>query len=63
MEAIAAALADELGARGWQVRKIEADPLSAQMMVIDPVTEESCEGDVLKEAFITRRRSQSTVRC
>lgn len=51
MEAIAAALADGLVARGWQVRKIEADPLSARMMVIDPVTQESCEVDVLKEAF------------
>ena len=51
MEAIAAALADGLAARGWQVRKIEADPLSARMMVIDPVTEECCEVDVLKESF------------
>ena len=51
MEAIAAALADQLAARGWQVRKIEADPLSARMMVIDPVTDESCEVDVLREAF------------
>jgi hypothetical protein len=51
MEAIAAAVADGLGSRGWQVRKIEADPLSARMMVIDPVTEECCEVDVLKEAF------------
>ncbi len=48
---IAAALADELSARGWQVRKIEADPLSARMMVSDRATEESCEVDVLKEAF------------
>lgn len=51
METIAAALADGLAARGWQVRKIEADPLSARMIVIDPVTEERCEVDVLKEAF------------
>jgi Nucleotidyl transferase AbiEii toxin, Type IV TA system len=51
MEAIAAALADELSVRGWQVRKIEADPLSARMMIIDPVTGESCEVDMLKEAF------------
>jgi hypothetical protein len=29
METIAAALAEELGARGWRVGKIEADPLSA----------------------------------
>jgi len=51
MEAISAALADQLGARGWQVTKIEADPLSARMMVIAPSTKESCEVDVLKEAF------------
>lgn len=51
MEAIAAGLGDALAARGWQVRKIEADPLSARMMVVDPVTEESCEVDVRKEAF------------
>ncbi len=51
METIAAALADELRARGWLVRKIEADPLSARMMVIDRATGEPCEVDVLKEAF------------
>lgn len=51
MEAIAATLADQLGARGWQVRKIEADPLSARMIIIDPATDEPCEVDVLKESF------------
>ena len=51
MEAIAAALGTALAARGWQVRKIEADPLSARMMVVDPATKESCEVDVMKEAF------------
>lgn len=40
-----------LAARGWQVRVIAVDPLSARLMVVDPDTAEECEVDVLKEHF------------
>jgi hypothetical protein len=50
-----ASLADHLTAglteRGWQVRVIGVDPISARFMVIDPGTGEECEVDILKEGF------------
>lgn len=50
-----ASLADRLVAglteRGWQVRAIGVDPISARFMVIDPGTGEDCEVDILKEGF------------
>jgi hypothetical protein len=50
-----ASLADDLIAglteRGWQVRVIGVDPISARFMVTDPETREDCEVDVLKEGF------------
>jgi hypothetical protein len=58
MENIVASLAAGLNDRGWQVRKIETDPLSARLMVTDCVTGEACEVDVLKEAF--QRRPETT---
>jgi hypothetical protein len=51
MEAIVSALVEDLSARGWQVRKIETDPISARLIITDPATAEACEVDVLKEAF------------
>jgi hypothetical protein len=48
-------LADHLVAgligRGWQVRVIGVDPISARFMVTDPGTSEDCEVDILKEGF------------
>jgi hypothetical protein len=48
-------LADQLIAglkeRGWQVRVIGIDPISARFMVTDPGTSEDCEVDILKEGF------------
>jgi hypothetical protein len=48
-------LADHLVAglteRGWQVRVIGVDPISARFMVTDPGTGEECEVDILKEGF------------
>jgi hypothetical protein len=50
-----ASLADHLIAglteRGWQVRPIGVDPISARFMVTDPGTGEDCEVDILKEGF------------
>ncbi|PNE42670.1 nucleotidyl transferase AbiEii/AbiGii toxin family protein [Streptomyces noursei] len=37
--------------RGWHVREIGSDPLSARLIVADPRTGDECEVDVLKEAF------------
>lgn len=50
-----ATLADQLigglTERGWQVRAIGVDPISARFMVTDQETGEECEVDVLKEGF------------
>jgi hypothetical protein len=50
-----ASLADELVARlierGWGVRTIGVDPVSARFMVTDPSSGEDCEVDILKEGF------------
>ena len=50
-----ASLAEQLVAgligRGWQVRVIGVDPISARFMVTDPGTGEDCEVDILKEGF------------
>ncbi|MGX1029716.1 nucleotidyl transferase AbiEii/AbiGii toxin family protein [Streptomyces sp. SAI-097] len=51
MEDIAAAVRIGLEGRGWQVRALEADPLSARLIVTDPVSREECEVDVLKETL------------
>jgi hypothetical protein len=50
-----ASLADQLVAglaeRGWRVRVIGVDPVSARFMVTDPEAGEDCEVDILKEGF------------
>jgi hypothetical protein len=50
-----ASLADHLVAglaeRGWRVRVIGVDPVSARFMVTDPEAGEDCEVDILKEGF------------
>ncbi|MFD3331492.1 nucleotidyl transferase AbiEii/AbiGii toxin family protein [Streptomyces sp. NPDC058700] len=51
MEKIAAAVRAGLEQRGWQVRALETDPLSARLIVADTSTGEECEVDVLKEAL------------
>ncbi|MCX4972406.1 nucleotidyl transferase AbiEii/AbiGii toxin family protein [Streptomyces sp. NBC_00620] len=51
METIAATLRAGLEQRGWQVRALETDPLSARLIVTDPASGEECEVDVLKEAL------------
>ncbi|ROQ32931.1 nucleotidyltransferase AbiEii toxin of type IV toxin-antitoxin system [Streptomyces sp. PanSC19] len=51
MERIAATLRAGLEQRGWQVRGLETDPLSARLIVTDTATGEECEVDVLKEAL------------
>ncbi|MFF8440880.1 nucleotidyl transferase AbiEii/AbiGii toxin family protein [Streptomyces californicus] len=51
MEDIAAAVRTGLEQRGWQVRDLETDPLSARLMVTDPVSRGECEVDILKEAL------------
>lgn len=51
MEKIAATVRAGLEQRGWQVRALETDPLSARLIVTDPASGEECEVDVLKEAL------------
>ncbi len=51
MEDIAASVRTGLEGRGWSVRALEADPLSARLIVTDPKSGEECEVDILKEAF------------
>ncbi|WP_328891269.1 copper homeostasis protein CutC [Streptomyces sp. NBC_00316] len=51
MADIAAALRAGLEGRGWRVRQIETDPLSARLVVTDAGTGEQCEVDILKEAL------------
>ncbi|MEU7601290.1 nucleotidyl transferase AbiEii/AbiGii toxin family protein [Streptomyces sp. NPDC041003] len=53
MAEIVANLEQGLAARGWQVRVIDVDALSARLMAVDPGTGEECEVDVLKEHFWT----------
>ncbi|MEU1230907.1 nucleotidyl transferase AbiEii/AbiGii toxin family protein [Streptomyces sp. NPDC005828] len=51
MESIATTVRTELEHRGWAVRALETDPLSARLIVTDPTSGEECEVDVLKEVF------------
>ncbi|MGP4051989.1 nucleotidyl transferase AbiEii/AbiGii toxin family protein [Streptomyces sp. 2A115] len=51
MEEIAATVCAGLEERGWHVRALETDPLSARLMVADPGSGEECEVDVHKEAL------------
>jgi hypothetical protein len=51
MEALARDLEVGLTSRGWRVRVIGVDPISARFMVTDPGTAEDCEVDILKEGF------------
>ncbi|MEU5955818.1 nucleotidyl transferase AbiEii/AbiGii toxin family protein [Streptomyces sp. NPDC047525] len=51
MEDIAAAVRTGLEKRGWHVRALETDPLSARLIVTDPASREECEVDVLKETL------------
>jgi len=51
MAALAEHLVAGLAERGWQVRIIGVDPVSARFMVADAETGEECEVDILKEGF------------
>ncbi|MEV0274839.1 nucleotidyl transferase AbiEii/AbiGii toxin family protein [Streptomyces sp. NPDC050610] len=51
MEDIATAVLTGLEQRGWHVRALETDPLSARLIVTDPGSREECEVDILKEAL------------
>ncbi|MBD0746022.1 nucleotidyl transferase AbiEii/AbiGii toxin family protein [Streptomyces sp. CBMA152] len=51
MEKIAATVRAGLEQRGWDVRALETDPLSARLIVTDPGSGEECEVDVLKEVL------------
>lgn len=51
MASLADHLVTGLSERGWQVRVIGVDPVSARFMVTDPGTGEDCEVDILKEGF------------
>ncbi|MEU6096710.1 nucleotidyl transferase AbiEii/AbiGii toxin family protein [Streptomyces sp. NPDC047079] len=51
MEDIASAVRAGLAQRGWLIRSLEADPLSARLVVADPVSGEESELNVLKEVL------------
>jgi hypothetical protein len=51
MASVADHLVAGLTQRGWQVRVIAVDPVSARFMVSDPGSGEDCEVDILKEGF------------
>lgn len=51
MSSLADHLIAALVERGWQVRVIGVDPISARFVVTDPGTGEDCEVDILKESF------------
>ncbi len=51
MEDIAERMDAGLRERGWTVRVVEADPLSARLFVADPDSGEECEIDVFKEVL------------
>ncbi|MFH0517338.1 nucleotidyl transferase AbiEii/AbiGii toxin family protein [Streptomyces sp. M41] len=51
MDRIAAVIRAGLTERGWQVRLLETDPLSARLLVTDPDTGEERTVDLLKETF------------
>ncbi|MER5885422.1 nucleotidyl transferase AbiEii/AbiGii toxin family protein [Streptomyces sp. NPDC001941] len=51
MREIVGSVGDGLVRRGWEVRQIEADHLSARLVVTDPATGDECEVDILKEVF------------
>nr|WP_206313557.1 nucleotidyl transferase AbiEii/AbiGii toxin family protein [Streptomyces coryli] len=51
MTEIADTVCAGLEKKGWQVAMLETAPLSARFTVTDPVTEQECEVDILKEIF------------
>lgn len=51
MERIAAVIRAGLTERGWRVRPLETDPLSARLLVTDPDTGEERTVDLVKETF------------
>ncbi|MET9835994.1 hypothetical protein ABZ078_43490 [Streptomyces sp. NPDC006385] len=51
MDRIASVIRQGLSERGWQVRLLETDPLSARLLVTDPDTGEERTVDLLKEMF------------
>jgi hypothetical protein len=51
MSSLADLLVAALAERGWLVRVIGVDPISARFMVTDPGSGEDCEVDILKEGF------------
>jgi len=51
MEILASRLIEGLTERGWRVRVIGIEPVSARFMVADPELGQDCEVDILKEGF------------
>jgi hypothetical protein len=51
MSSLADHIVTALMERGWRVRVIGVDPVSARFVVTDPETDEDCEVDILKEGF------------
>ncbi|MDH6123517.1 nucleotidyl transferase AbiEii/AbiGii toxin family protein [Kitasatospora sp. GP82] len=51
MAEIAARMRSGLAGRGWAVRQLETGAVSARLAVLDPVSTEGCEVELLKEVF------------
>lgn len=51
MERIAGTVRAGLEGRGWRVRVLETDPLSARLVVTDPADGQECEVGILKETL------------
>lgn len=51
MDDIVRTVSGGLTQRGWDIRQIEANPLSGRLIATDPDTGEECEVGILKEAF------------
>jgi predicted nucleotidyltransferase component of viral defense system len=51
MEIVASQLIEGLTERGWKVRVIGIEPVSARFMVAGPESGQDCEVDILKEGF------------
>jgi hypothetical protein len=52
MDILARRLIDGLTERGWHVRVVGIEPMSARFVVTDPELGQGCEVDILKEGFI-----------
>jgi hypothetical protein len=63
MEIVASQLIEGLTERGWKVRVIGIEPVSARFMVAGPESGQDCEVDILKEGSPGHRSTRRTALC